>query len=135
MTTLTARAPGLDPHLPYLADVPVSAIMGLVLIFAAGPLTDLAGWSLPPSFFMTLGVILLPWAAYNLLIARKPRPAPALVWSNIAVDLSWALGSFVLVAVYWSELTGLGAALLCAQGLAVGAMFMAKLLGVRALLC
>ena len=64
MTDLAPTTFRLDPHLPYLADGPVSAIMGLVLIFAAEPLTALVGWSLPPAFLVTVGAILLPWALY-----------------------------------------------------------------------
>ncbi|MBJ3785419.1 hypothetical protein [Devosia sediminis] len=134
MTDLFAAAPRLDPHLPYLADGPISAVMGLVLIVTATPLTEIAGWSLPPAFFVTLGVILLPWALYNLMIGRMARPHPAMVWSNIAVDLTWALGSVVLVVLYQAELTPLGTALLLAQALAVGGMFAAKLHGAQALL-
>ena len=134
MTNLALDTPRLDPHLPYLADGPLSATMGLALILAAAPLTELAGWSLPPLFLLSLGVFLLPWSVYNFMIGRMVRPPAALVWINMGVDLSWAVGSVLLAALYWGELSAIGIALVLGQALAVAGMFTAKLLGARALL-
>jgi hypothetical protein len=133
MTELASTTPHIEPHLPYLVDGPLSATMGVALIVAAVPLTDLVGWSLPPTFFLIVGVFLLPWAVFNFLLGGMARPAPGLIWANIAGDGTWILGSLLLAAVFWNELSPWGAALLLGQALAVVGMFAVKLLGTRTL--
>lgn len=133
MTSLALDSARLDPHLPYFVDGLTSAAMGLVLIAAAGPLTALAGWSPPPAFLFTLGILLLPWALLNFMTGRIARPAAGLIRGIIAVDLAWVLGSLVLLALYWSELTAWGIGLLVVQMLAVAGVFAVKLAGARTL--
>src|SRR5690349_10006559 len=105
--------PNLDPRFIYLADTVVSAVMGLALIVAAEPLTRLAGWGMPSSFFSILGVLLLPWAAFNFWVARRPQPI--LVRSNIVGDAIWVLGTVWLVSANMTSLTSAGMAMLIGQ--------------------
>jgi hypothetical protein len=134
MNDLAPAALHIEPRLPYLVDGPGSAILGVILIVAAAPLTSLAGWSLPPAFLLIVGVLLLPWAAFNLFLGKAARPTAGLIWANVAADGAWVLGSLMLAAIYWNELSPWGAALLLGQALAVAGMFTAKLLGTRTLL-
>lgn len=133
MTTLTQTRPRLDPHLIYGIDAAVSAAMGVVLLALAEPLTQLAGWSLPSGFLWTIGLLLLPWAAFNAWIARTGHPARGVVRGNIAGDAAWIVGSIALLALNAASLSSLGLLLLAGQGLAVAGVLAVKLAGARAL--
>ena len=123
----------LDPHLIYVVDGLTSLAMGIALLFTAAPLTDLAGWAMPASFLWIVGLLLLPWAAYNAWIARTTRPARAVVAANIIGDIAWVVGTATLVAIHASDLTSLGLALLAGQGIAVSGVLLLKLFGRPAL--
>ncbi|UJW85813.1 hypothetical protein [Devosia sp. SL43] len=133
MTTLVQTLPRLDPHLVYGVDAAVSFAMGIALIFAATPVTELAGWAMPSTFLWIIGLLLLPWAAYNLWIARTIRPARGAVVANIIGDIAWVAGTVLLVAIHASTLSTLGLALLVGQGIAVSGVLLLKLTGARAL--
>jgi hypothetical protein len=133
MASLTLPTTRLDPRLIYILDGVVSATMGMTLAVFAESLTALAAWSLPPSFLFTLGLLLLPWSAFNFALGRMARPAAALIRGNLAVDGSWVLGSLALIVVHWSALSPWGVALLVAQMLAVACVFAVKLMGDAAL--
>ena len=133
MNTQVQTLRRLDPHLIYGVDGLTSLAMGIALLFTAAPLTDLAGWGMPASFLWIVGLLLLPWAAYNAWIARTPRPARGVVVANIVGDIAWVAGTAALVAVHASDLTPLGLALLVGQGIAVGGVLLLKLYGRPAL--
>jgi hypothetical protein len=133
MTTQTQTLPRLDPHIIYAVDALVSATMGVVLIAAAGPLTQLVGWPLPAGFLMTLGLLLLPWAAFNGVVARMARPARAIINGNMVVDAGWVLGSVALGLVHAGSLTAIGMVMLAGQAIAVAGVLAIKLIGAREL--
>ena len=133
MTTQTLPLPNLKPHLIYGVDAIVSAAMGVALLVAAEPLTQLAGWNLPAGFLWTIGLLLLPWAALNAAVARADRPARAVVRVSIGGDIAWVAGSAAMVLLYASSLSTLGLVLLVGQGLAVAGVLALKLAGARAL--
>lgn len=133
MTTQVQTLPRLDPHLVYFVDALGSLAMGAALLVAADQLTALAAWAMPSSFLWIIGLLLLPWAAYNAWIARSARPAGPVVAANIIGDIVWIAGTAVLVAIHATGLSGLGLALLVGQGIAVGGVLALKLAGRRAL--
>ena len=129
MTSQVQTLPRLDPHFIYGFDALGSLALGMALVVTATPLTGLAGWALPPAFLWIIGLLLLPWAAFNLWIARKARPAPGLVAANIIGDIAWIGGTAALAAIHAPTLSGLGLAMLVGQGVAVGGVLLLKLLG------
>lgn len=131
---MTARAqtqslPRLDPHLVYFVDTLGSLAMGAALLVTAEQLTALAAWPLPSGFLSTIGLLLLPWAAFNLWIARSARPAGVAVAVNIIGDFGWLAGTALLLAIHAAGLSSLGLALLAGQGFAVGGILALKLIG------
>lgn len=134
MTTQVQTLPRLDPHLVYWLDAIGSLAMGLALLVSADALTGLAGWTLPSAFLWTIGLLLLPWAAFNAWIARMAVPARPLVLGNIAGDIAWVLGSLALIMLHAANLSPAGMALLAGQGIAVAAVLALKLFGARSLL-
>jgi hypothetical protein len=133
MTTQTQTLPRLDPHLVYGVDALVSTIMGIALLVTAEPLTQLAGWSMPAGFLWTIGLLLLPWAAFNAMVARRARPARAVINANIAGDVAWVAGSMALIALHATSLSTIGLMLLAGQGIAVAGVLALKLAGAREL--
>lgn len=123
----------LDPHFVYGFDALGSLVFGGALLFTATPLTDLAGWAMPSAFLWVLGLLLLPWAAFNLWIARSNRPPKPAVTANIVGDVIWVAGTIALLAIHATGLSGLGLALLLGQGIAVGGILALKLMGRYAL--
>jgi hypothetical protein len=133
MTTQVQTLPRLDPHLVYFVDALGSFAMGAALLATADQLTTLAGWAMPSNFLWTIGLLLVPWAAYNAWIGRSARPAAAVIAANIFGDIVWIAGTAVLVAIHATGLSGLGLALLVGQGIAVSGILALKLVGRRAL--
>lgn len=133
MTTQIQTFPRLDPHLVYAVDALVSAAMGIALLAVADPLSQLAGWALPADFLWTVGLLLLPWAAFNAWVAREARPARGVVLGNICGDIAWVIGSAVLVLLHAPSLSSIGLVLLVGQGIAVAGVLALKLAGARAL--
>lgn len=131
MTTQIQTLPRLDPHLVYGVDALVSAAMGIALLVTAEPLTQLAGWTMPAGFLSTIGLLLLPWAVLNAVIARTTRPARAVVNAIIAGDIAWVVGSAVLIALHAPSLSTVGLVLLAGQGIAVAGVLALKLIGAR----
>ncbi|MHA6298904.1 hypothetical protein [Devosia sp. CAU 1758] len=120
-----------DPRLIYWLDAVGSLAFGIVLVAAATPITSLVGWSLPSVVLTGIGVALLPWALFNLAIARSVKPVPRRVRINIIGDLIWIAGSAALILIYASQLTAMGRAVLIGQALAVSAVMATKVLGAR----
>lgn len=120
-----------DPRLIYWVDAAGSLVFGIALIAAATPLTSLAGWSLAPVVLTGIGTALLPWALFNLAIARSSRPVPGMVRINIIGDLIWIAGSAALILIHASQLTATGWVMLVGQALAVSAVMAIKMLGAR----
>lgn len=133
MTTHAQTRPRLDPHLVYGVDAIVSAAMGVTLLATAEPLTQLLGWTMPAGFLWTIGLLLLPWAAFNAWIARTHRPARAAVRGNISGDAFWVVASIGLILLHMPSLSTIGLALLVGQAIAVAGVVALKLAGVRAL--
>ncbi|QQR35378.1 hypothetical protein JI749_13585 [Devosia oryziradicis] len=131
MTTQTQTLPRLDPHLVYGVDAGVSAAMGIALLVMAEPLTRLAGWDMPAGFLWTIGLLLLPWAAFNAMVARMPRPGRAMIRANLTGDIAWIAGSIALIVLNASSLSSIGLALLVGQGVAVAGVLALKLAGAR----
>ncbi|WP_332701545.1 hypothetical protein [Devosia sp.] len=133
MTTQVQTLPRLDPHFIYGFDALGTLAFGVALLFTAAPLTELAVWALPSGFLWVLGLLLVPWAAFNLWIARSGRPSRVVVAVNIIGDVIWVAGTAALLAIHATGLSSLGLALLVGQGIAVGGILALKLIGRNAL--
>jgi len=75
-------------------DAATCTVMGLLLIFAAGPVSALTQISAPLLFWA--GLLLLPIACFMALVARASQ-APAWAVTFIVLgNLLWVIASFVL---------------------------------------
>jgi hypothetical protein len=122
MTNLTTK-------LVYVVDALGSAALGALLIAFAGPLADLFGPGLPSIVLLVVGIGLLPWAGFNLWIARRqsyPRGAATL---NVIGDIGWIVASIALVMM--APLTLLGVVAVTAIGAFVLAVCLTKAAGLK----
>jgi hypothetical protein len=88
----TARFPLIRRLL--LLDAGTCLAMGAVLIFANAPAAELTGFS--PALLMGAGLVLLPCAAFMLLLASRMSPAPVGVRLVVACNVLWVLASVLL---------------------------------------
>lgn len=123
MTNLTTRT-------VYAVDALGSLALGILLMAFAGPLAELFGPGLPAMALLVVGIGLVPWAAFNLWIARRagyPRAAATL---NVIGDIGWIVASIGLVLT--ASLTTLGVLAVTAVGVFVLAVCITKAAGLRA---
>ncbi len=125
MTVQTLRAFPIAPRLIYTFDAVVCFAMGLALVGLAVPLAGLAG-GLPPTLFFWAGVVLVPWAAFNLYTARAHSVAPGVVVAHLLGDAAWVIGSIAVLVAFAGSLSPLGFVLVAAQALAVMGVFALK---------
>jgi xanthine/uracil permease len=132
MTTLARTSASLEPHLIFWLDAAGSLVFGLALIFAAAPLTSLFGWSVPPTVLLCIGLFLLPWAFFNLAIARSSKPASTFLAANLIGDGIWILGSVLLMLAQAAQFSTAGWVLMVGQTAAVSLVLALKLVSARA---
>ena len=111
-----------------VADGGMSGISGLLLLAGAAALAPAFG--IPEAELRQIGFVLLPFAALVLLAWRLlPRTWPT--WAIIVVNLLWVAASFATVAQSGDRLTGMGAAGIVVQAIAVGGFALLEFVGVR----
>ncbi|WIG93437.1 hypothetical protein [Myxococcus sp. SDU36] len=121
-----------NPRFVYRFDAAASLLMGVALLLLAPTLTQLAGWTLPPSFLFGVGLFLLPWSAFNLWVGLK-QPVLGAALVHVLVDAAWVVGSVLLVVMHAQDLTPLGVALLGGQAFAVVGVLALKAMGLTSL--
>ena len=112
-----------------LFDAATCVAMGLGLALAAEPLAPVLG--LPATLLRGAGLVLLPFAAALIALARSASPSAAALYAVVAANLAWALASVALVVVHLVLPTSLGMAFLLAQALAVAGLAALELAAFR----
>jgi hypothetical protein len=112
-----------------LADAAVSGAAGLLMAAGAGPMQELL--HVPKQLLLVAGVILIPYAFELALLARRDPPSALLVWAVIATNVTWALGSVLLLISGIVRPNALGYAFILVQALAVAAFGEIQYVGLR----
>jgi hypothetical protein len=73
-----------------------SLVSGLVFVIDAGPLSQFTGIA-PTIIFTVVGIGLILYAIFLWRVAAPEMPDRRLVWSVIAADALWVLGSIILL--------------------------------------
>jgi hypothetical protein len=94
-------------------DAALSGLSGAVLALDAGMLAGPFG--LPPDLMRPVGVFLIGYAALLAWLATRPALPRKVVWALVALNVVWAVESFMLLALGWAEPTGLGLTVVLAQ--------------------
>ncbi|MCU9949092.1 hypothetical protein [Pseudomonas sp. PDM13] len=98
-------------------DALLSGAAGLLMTLGAGPLSSLL--ALPVALLTGAGLLMLPWCAVLLWLARRETLDRRAVWAVIAVNAVWVVDSLLLLVSGWVQPTLLGQAFVIAQALAV----------------
>jgi len=98
-----------------ILDAAVTGVNGVAYLAAAGPLEDLLG--LPASWLRTAGVVLVAFALFVALVAR--RPSAGAVSAIVAVNLAWVAGSLVFAVAGWGSPETVGTVWIVLQALVV----------------
>lgn len=98
-------------------DALLSGAAGLLMTLGAGPLSSLL--ALPVALLTGAGLLMLPWCAVLLWLARRETLDRRAVWAVIAVNAVWVVDSLLLLVSGWVQSTLLGQAFVIAQALAV----------------
>ncbi len=98
-----------------ILDAAVTGVNGVAYLAAAGPLEDLLG--LPASWLRTAGVVLVAFALFVALVAR--RPSAGAVSAIVAVNIAWVLGSLVFAIAGWGSPETVGTVWIVLQAIVV----------------
>jgi hypothetical protein len=110
-------------------DAVASGATAVLLIAAAG-LID--GWlGLPVALLRGAGLVLVPYVAFVVVVARRARIEPAAVWCIIACNVLWVVASLALLLSGELAPTGLGIAFVLAQAIVVAGLGELQYLGLR----
>lgn len=112
-----------------VADAVVSGAAGLLMAFGAGPLHELL--EVPERLLLAAGAILIPYALELVVVARRRPPSLPLVWAVIATNVSWAVGSALLLISGILQPNALGCAFILAQAIAAAGFGEIQYLGLR----
>lgn len=112
-----------------LADAVISGATGLLMLAGAGVLTSWLG--VPAPLMRYAGLILLPFAAMVLYLARAPLVSRAGVRLVIALNLAWVAASILVLIAGWIEPTTLGLAFVIFQAVVVAGFAELQYTGLR----
>lgn len=112
-----------------LADAVISGATGLLMVAGAGVLTSWLG--VPAPLMRYAGLILLPFAAMVLYLARTPLVSHAGVRLVIALNLAWVAASILVLVAGWIEPTALGLAFVIFQAVVVAGLAELQYTGLR----
>lgn len=112
-----------------MADGAISAVAGLVMFAGAGALEPLLG--VPAGLLRYAGLSLFPWVAYVIFVATRDRLSRGSVWSVIALNAVWVVGSVLLLVDGPVAPTTFGYAFILAQALTVAVLADLEYVGLR----
>lgn len=104
---------------PLFADALVSGAAGIAMMLGAPLLAPFLG--LPAELLFWAGVVLVPFVAMLIMIARRTTASKLVLFDIIAINVLWVVGSLVLLVSGVVEPNLLGIAFVAAQALTVAA--------------
>lgn len=112
-----------------LVDAAASGAMALLLAAGAGFLGPFLG--LPVSLLFWAGVVLIPWTALLLMLARRTKASRLLFYDVVVINALWVAASLGILVGGLVEPNLLGTAFIIAQALAVAGLAVLQLAGLR----
>lgn len=112
-----------------LVDAAASGAMALLLAAGAGFLGPFLG--LPVSLLFWAGVVLIPWTALLLMLARRTKTSRLLFYDVVVINALWVAASLGILVGGLVEPNLLGTAFIIAQALAVAGLAVLQLAGLR----
>lgn len=112
-----------------LIDAVSSGGMGVAMILFNALLADVL--ALPADLISQAGVVLIPFAAFVGYLATRAELSRLAVWSVIALNVVWAIDSFVLLMTGWVSPNALGYAFVIGQAVVVAVLADLEYVGLR----
>jgi hypothetical protein len=112
-----------------LADAVVSGAAGILMIAGAGILGPLL--ELPESLLFWAGIVLVPYVALLLVLARRASTSRLLPMDVVLINGLWVAASFGILLSGAIAPNMLGAAFVVIQALAVAALGVLQLAGLK----
>jgi hypothetical protein len=125
------RHPSPLLHRLLIADAAISGVTGLALMAGAGMLSTLLG--VPEPLMRYSGLILLPFAVVVFYWSNPARLSRPRVWTVIALNIAWVIGSVLLLAAGLIEPTALGVVFVLFQAVVVAGLAELQYMGLRSL--
>jgi len=110
-------------------DAAASGALAILAIAAAPLLSPLLG--LPQALLVWAGVLLVPWVALLVVLARRSSVARMLLIDVVALNALWVAASFGLLASGLVTPTVLGSAFVLLQALAVAGFAVLQMMALR----
>lgn len=111
------------------ADAAVSGATGVLMVFLSGLLDGLL--QVPPSLLFYAGLVLIPYAAFIAVIARRESLSRGIVTIVIAGNVLWATACVLVMLSGWVAPNWLGYAFIAVQAIAVVAFAELQYVGLR----
>ena len=112
-----------------VADAAISGATGVLLVLAAGVLAQ--PLAVPESLLRSAGVVLIPFAMYVGLVARRDAVPRASVLAIIGLNVAWVVASLWLVVGGPIQPNVLGYAFIVGQAVAVAVFAEIQYVGLR----
>lgn len=113
-----------------LANAAFSLLSGASFIFVSATIAHVVGTNVPAPLVMSIGAALLPFGAFTAWVATRRHPSTFLALLISVADLTWVLGSCVLLALARDVLSRTGLALVAAVALSVLGFAIGQLRGI-----
>ncbi|VAW38442.1 hypothetical protein MNBD_CHLOROFLEXI01-3419 [hydrothermal vent metagenome] len=115
------------------ANALFSLLTGAAFVVASGPIARFIGTDIPSTLVLIVGLGLLPFGymVYRLTSGTAVSPKEARIVT--IMDVSWVIGSFLLLALGWSLFTVAGRWFIALQAEAVATFTLLQIIGLRRL--
>ncbi len=113
----------------FYADALISGAAGLLMILGAPLLAPVLG--LPETLLLGAGIILVPFVAMLIVVARRETVSRLVLIDIIAINAVWVAASFGLLFSGLVAPTALGVAFVAVQAVAVALFAQAQFVGIR----
>ncbi|WP_274629652.1 hypothetical protein [Arvimicrobium flavum] len=113
----------------FYADALISGAAGLLMILGAPLLAPVLG--LPEALLLGAGIILVPFVAMLIVVARRETVSRLVLIDIIAINAVWVAASFGLLFSGLVAPTALGVAFVAVQAVAVALFAQAQFVGMR----
>ena len=100
---------------------------------AAGPIARLLGADIPAAIVFAVGVSLLPFGYGLYRMAAQPEIAPRQAGIITVMDITWVIGSYLLLVLAWDSFSVAGRWFVALQAEAVFTFAILQFIGLRRL--
>ena len=129
-TTLTQSSKSTFLRRVLRGNALFSLLSGLTFVFAAGPVARFIGPNISPAVVLVVGLGLLPFGVMVYRVASADLQQARVI---TLLDISWVIGSFLLLGLAWSSFSIAGRWFIGLQAEAVATFAVLQIIGLRRL--